>query len=532
MTTAVLEQNDENEASRGTPEVHEKNRKYTLREQLQGFPITQILILMAARMAEPIGFTSLFPYVFFMVKHLRPEDSEASVARYAGYISGSFALSQALTGVIWGGLSDRYGRKPIMIAGLLGSSISMLWFGLAGSFWTALIARSLGGLLNGNVGVMRTVIGEVAVERRHQALAFSTMPLMWQVGCVLGPMLGGSLASPVENHPEWFKKGGSAELTFLKYPFLLPNIVVAAMLLTSTIIIILFMEETHETLRHARNKTDPGLKLGDGIIKAVSRGRLSRTREKDGADVTVDEETALLSETESTQYDSSDESISELSKPAKKKQIFTPQISKTMGAYALFSMTITVVDELLPVLLSTSVTPGNKFPFTVVGGLGLTSAEVGSLISATGVLGIFLMLFVFPWIDSQFGSLKPFRTVTLVSPLFFMGIPYLVFLATFENPNIKYCGALLVYFLKTGIGSTGFPSIQLLIQRSVVDRTTLGTVNGFSQMFAAGGRAIGPIVWGFLMAAGQDHQIAWLPWWALSLLAVVPAYLSLGLYDV
>ncbi|KAF5092192.1 hypothetical protein D0Z00_004696, partial [Geotrichum galactomycetum] len=134
----------------GTPQ------SYTMREQLTGFPFQQILVLVAVRFAEPVTFTSLFPYVFFMVKHLRPEDSEANISRYAGYISGSFALCQAFTGVVWGNFSDHYGRKPTLIIGLLGSAFSMLWFGLAGNFWWALVARSVGGLLNGNVGVLRT----------------------------------------------------------------------------------------------------------------------------------------------------------------------------------------------------------------------------------------------------------------------------------------------------------------------------------------------------------------------------------------
>lgn len=534
MSTPLKRPDDAGTSSQEVVEVPEKNQKYTIREQLQGFPIVQVLVLMAARVAEPIGFTSLFPYVFFMVKHLRPEDSEASIARYAGYISGSFALCQALTGVLWGGLSDKYGRKPILVMGLLGSAFSMLSFGMAGTFWTALVARSMGGLLNGNVGVLRTVLGEIATERKHQALAFSTMPLLWQVGCVIGPMLGGSLAMPVQSHPDWFKAGSPWERTFTKHPFLLPNLVVSALLFCSSFVVIFFMEETHEVLAYEHNRKDPGLKIGDKIISIVSRGRLTRVREKAPL-AEVDEETGLLSDADTIRYDSDSSTNSSADTnnktPKKTRKILNAQVFMSICAYAAFSMCVTIVDELLPVLYSTSVSPDSSFPFRIVGGLGMNSAQIGSLISATGTLGIFLMLFFFPWVDGRFGSLGPFRVVSILSPVLYAVIPYLVFLTRFENERVKYVGALFTYFSKTGLGSVGFPAVMLLVQRAVTDRTTLGTINGLAQMMAAGGRAIGPIAWGFFMATGQNHQIAWLPWWILAFVGAIAAYFGLHLTE-
>ena len=528
-----------------------QKRTYTLAQQLQGFPVTQILILMVVRFAEPVAFTSLFPYVFFMVKHLRPHDSEASIARYAGYISGSFAACQALTGVVWGRASDKYGRKPLLIMGLMGSSLSMLWFGLApwGGFWMALVARSLGGLLNGNVGVLRTALGEIASERRHQALAFSTMPLLWQVGCVVGPMLGGSLASPVDNHPDWFKHGGNAEKLFSQHPFLLPNLVVAAMLLSSAVFAFLFLEEPHEVLGPMRNKSDPGLKIGDAILRALSRGRVTRLREKEESHIEDEETEGEEEENEHTgllKHNSGDDNtryVSEvdengLQTDADKASgpVLTQQVRVAIGSYAIMSMTATVLDELLPVMLSTSPSPSH-FPFHLVGGIGMNSAQVGSLISSTGTLGIILMLFLFPLVDGRFGTLAPYRIVFIVFPILCFAIPYLVLLPGNGNDpsgssannsvsQIQYYGALFTYFSKTTLGSLGFPESQLLVQRAAAHRSHLGEINGLSQMFAAGARAFGPIVWGFLMAAGQKFSIAWVPWWVLGATTLIGAYFS------
>jgi MFS family permease len=67
-----------------------------------------------------------------------------------------------------------------------------LAFGFSTTFTQALIARISAGLLNGNVGVIRTMVAEMVVERSHQARAFSVMPFVWSAGSILGPVLGGA----------------------------------------------------------------------------------------------------------------------------------------------------------------------------------------------------------------------------------------------------------------------------------------------------------------------------------------------------
>ncbi|OLL25867.1 putative membrane protein [Neolecta irregularis DAH-3] len=125
---------------------------------MPSFPIKKILLLGFCRLAEPIAITSISPYIFFMIKSFGITEDEAQIAKYAGIVSSSFAFSECLSSVIWGRLSDKYGRKCIIILGLCGTSISVLWFGFSRSFTMIIIARSLAGLLNGNVGVIRTVV--------------------------------------------------------------------------------------------------------------------------------------------------------------------------------------------------------------------------------------------------------------------------------------------------------------------------------------------------------------------------------------
>lgn len=76
-------------------------------------------------------------------------------AFWAGILIAAFSLAEALSGMFWGSLSDRIGRKKVVILGSCGTVLSLLIVGFAPTFWIALLGRIIGGLLNGNMGVIQ-----------------------------------------------------------------------------------------------------------------------------------------------------------------------------------------------------------------------------------------------------------------------------------------------------------------------------------------------------------------------------------------
>lgn len=84
-----------------------------------------------------------------MVVSFNVTTDDRQISVYAGMITSAFAFAEFSTGVLWGKLSDRVGRKPVLISGLAGTLLSMLLFGFAPSLPVALLGRALGGLLNG-----------------------------------------------------------------------------------------------------------------------------------------------------------------------------------------------------------------------------------------------------------------------------------------------------------------------------------------------------------------------------------------------
>lgn len=141
---------------------------------------------------------SIFPYVYFMIKDFHITKDESSISVYAGMVTSAFAFAEFSSGIVWGKLSDKIGRKPVLLTGLAGTALSMLIFGFAPSLPVALLARALGGLLNGyafplasespcvgevtrmgiefsltrlrirNIGVLQTTVAEMVTVKEHQ----------------------------------------------------------------------------------------------------------------------------------------------------------------------------------------------------------------------------------------------------------------------------------------------------------------------------------------------------------------------------
>lgn len=143
---------------------------------------SQLTVLSLCRFAEPLSNTSVLSYLYYLLSSFDKTLPPAEIARQTGYIATTFALGQFLTGTYWGACSDRIGRKKVLMIGLSGTVVATLVVGFATKFWMLLAARFIAGLLNGNVGVLRTMISEIVVEKKHQGRAFLIMPMCFNIG--------------------------------------------------------------------------------------------------------------------------------------------------------------------------------------------------------------------------------------------------------------------------------------------------------------------------------------------------------------
>ncbi|KAK7994573.1 hypothetical protein PG991_016161 [Apiospora marii] len=205
------------------------------------FPTQQLTVLAICRFSEPIAFNSILAYTYEMVKDLDGAGSARDAPFYAGLLVSAYAVAEALTAMGWGALSDRVGRKPVVLVGLGGVALSSLLFGLSTNYWVALLARFVGGALNGNVAVMQTMVAEMVKVPEHEPKAYATQPFVWTLGGIIGSAMGGFLAQPARFYPDLFPADG----LFGRYPYLLPNLVAVVVVVLAIAQGVFFLEETN-----------------------------------------------------------------------------------------------------------------------------------------------------------------------------------------------------------------------------------------------------------------------------------------------
>lgn len=122
------------------------------------------------RFTEAVAWASIFPYVYFMIEGF-PEIAEIDIAFYSGVMVAVFTFCEFLSAMIWAKISDRIGRKWTLLLGLAGGIVCAVTLGFSKSITVALASRAIGGLMNPNVGVVQTCVGELAKDKGQQGSA-------------------------------------------------------------------------------------------------------------------------------------------------------------------------------------------------------------------------------------------------------------------------------------------------------------------------------------------------------------------------
>ncbi|KAF9061692.1 MFS general substrate transporter [Rhodocollybia butyracea] len=201
-------------------------------------PILQLLIVCFIRMMDPISFTQIFPYVNEFITFLKLVDNPSQIGFYSGLVESTFAIAQFLAIYQWSKLSNRFGRKPVIMAGTLGVALSTIYFGLSSSLTDMLIARAVGGIFGGTMSAVQSVVGEIT-DASNQAAAFPVYGLVWPIGGIIGPFIGGVLSNPADKYGSFFQ-----DSIFHKHPYFLPCLVAGTIALCGVVFAYFFLEET------------------------------------------------------------------------------------------------------------------------------------------------------------------------------------------------------------------------------------------------------------------------------------------------
>lgn len=153
--------------------------------------MSPIATLFVVCVIDILGFGILIPLVPYMA------DRFGATPDIITPILGTYALCQLIAAPVWGRLSDRYGRRPILMWSLAGACVSYAMLGLATNVEWLLASRILGGFMAGNVSAAMAYASDISTPQ-DRAKSMGTVGAGIGIGFMLGPAIGGLLAGESE----------------------------------------------------------------------------------------------------------------------------------------------------------------------------------------------------------------------------------------------------------------------------------------------------------------------------------------------
>ncbi|CAI6244452.1 unnamed protein product [Periconia digitata] len=478
----------------------------------------QLLLLALCRLSTPLSNACLLPYLYPLVSSIlttsNSTPSPQAITRQTGLLVAAYPLGQMCTSIVWGKLSDIYGRKPAILIGLLVSVIANFAFGFSTSIATLLFWRVVAGMANGILGVMRTMTTEIVREKRWNARAFLAMPVVFNMGRVVALVVGGCLADPVK-HMKWaFGKDGVFNFQgeeegvrwLRKYPYALPALFNAGVLAVCLGAATFGLRESLEERRGGR---DLGIVLGR---RATAFFRKRMIRKKHHEYVVVQDEDDF--DTPSPYLDPATSTPPpKISPKTKFRDIWTRRLVKALVSFGLLPLHNTAFLHIFPVFLSMPIQEDNHSTvLNSTGGLGFSPPTVGLSLAAFGIFGIVLQLFLYPRIHKRLGTLGVFRLANFIFPLAYIFAPFLSLISTQKIARWPAIGGIL--FLQVLARTMAIPSSILLLTDAAPKRSVMGTVHGAGNTLGAFASAVGPAVGGVLLAKGIDVGAVGVVWWS------------------
>ncbi len=169
---------------------------------------------------EVLGWSLILPFLPYLATDL----GASPIA--VGIIVASFSLCQFISAPIIGKLSDKFGRKPLLLISQFSTVVGFILLGVANSLFIILLSRVVDGLLGSNMTLSRAYLGDIIrhEDKKTQTKAFGYMSTAFGIGFFVGPALGGYLATIDYSIPSFLAAGISGITLFMIF-FLLEETV-------------------------------------------------------------------------------------------------------------------------------------------------------------------------------------------------------------------------------------------------------------------------------------------------------------------
>lgn len=146
-----------------------------------------MVVLFLVVVIDLIGFGIIIPLLPFFAEHYQASPFQV------GLLMAVYSLTQFVAAPFWGRLSDRIGRRPVLLFSLAGAILAYLWLGVAEELWALFAARAVGGFMAGNISAAFAYVADITT-RETRAKGMGMIGAAFALGFTIGPAIGGILA--------------------------------------------------------------------------------------------------------------------------------------------------------------------------------------------------------------------------------------------------------------------------------------------------------------------------------------------------
>ncbi|KAL2518080.1 Protein ZINC INDUCED FACILITATOR-LIKE 1 [Abeliophyllum distichum] len=426
------------------------------KELQRGLPIKQVLTIWIIVLATALTISSLFPFLYFMVRDFHIAKREEDIGYYAGYIGSSYMLGRALTSVVWGAIADRFGRKPVIIIGSATVVVFNTLFGLSTNFWMAISMRFLLGSLNGLLGPIKAYASEV-VREEYQSVGLSAVSTAWGTGLIIGPALGGFLAQPAEKYPAIF----ASDSIFGRFPYFLPCLIISLFALLVTIACFWIPETLH-----THNSEKISSQISYDALESASLRSNDKVDLKEGSETT-----------------------------SKESLIKNWPLMSSILVYCVFSLHDMAYTEIFSLW---AVSPKR------LGGLSYSTQDVGEVLAISGLGLLVFQSSLYPLVEKIIGPTMVSRIAGIVSIPLLTSYHYIGMLSGIALSVVLNCASLVKNVLSISIVTGLF-----ILQNRAVEQHQRGAANGIAMTLMSLFKAAGPAGGGALFSWAEKREGAY-----------------------
>ncbi|KAL4203418.1 hypothetical protein AMTRI_Chr01g103880 [Amborella trichopoda] len=413
-------------------------------KELNGaFPFKECISIGVVVLCNALPIASLFPFLYFMISDFNIANKVEDIGYYAGFVGSSFMFGRFFTSFLWGMAADRYGRKPVIILGTFSIVLFNTLFGLSVNLWMAVAMRFLQGSFNGLLGPIKVqnLIGYAVEVLRdeYQALGLSIVGATWGVGLIVGPAIGGFLAQVF--------------VTSTLFPYFLPCLCISVF-------------AAGETLHMHHLEREEVFDYSDAL-ETASYGFVTKEN--------MDE-------------------VEGRSQASQKSLWKNWPLMSNIIIYCIFSLFDISYTEIFCLW---AVSPGR------LGGVGLSSQDVGQVLAISGCGLLLLQLYLFPKVEKILGPISLIRFGTVLTVPLLLCYPSIAALSGFALRFTINCASLLKNSLSVTIVTALF-----ILQNNSVPRHQRGAANGMVMTPMSLFKAVGPAGAGAIFSWCQTRQDA------------------------